>query len=116
MTEELKSCPHCGNTLIDYWDEANGFYYCKDCGLCGPRAKDKAEAAKKWNGLPRKLKWTKEKPTQNGWYWYKGCDGIKDIVDVDIKEDNVSFMDFPGAQSLELMNGEWCGPIPEPED
>ena len=54
MSEGLKCCPHCGNTQIDYWEEADGFFYCEPCGLCGPRAKDRTEAAKKWNALPRR--------------------------------------------------------------
>ena len=112
----ISSCPFCGNTQIDYWDETDGFFYCEACGLCGPRAHDKILAADRWNGLPRRLKWTREKPTKNGWYWWRtgGDCNLRGIVSVCIETD---IMVLAGSYKyLSQTTGEWAGPIPEPEE
>lgn len=112
MMEEISMlpCPFCGNTQIDYWDETDGFYYCEKCGLCGPRAHDKILAADRWNGLPRRLKWTREKPTQEGWYWLKE-EGRHAVV----KMTAGGMISEPYVRHVNEVDGEWAGPIPEPE-
>ena len=116
MQIKLKSCPNCDNTQIDYWDEADGFYYCEPCGLCGPRAKDRTEAASKWNSLPRKLKWTKEKPKEHGWYRVKIP--TKDITIVLIKNEMIETIG--GRYILHEFCRDlyqlWSDPIPEPTE
>jgi len=110
----MSPCPHCGNTQIDYWDETDGFYYCEKCGLCGPRAHDKILAADRWNGMPRHLKWTKEKPTKDGYYWYKDKITMQMIAFVDASTEAVEFFVFPEETCLDALDGEWAGPIQEP--
>lgn len=107
---QLASCPHCGNTQIDFWDEADDFYYCEKCGLCGPRAHDKILAADRWNALPRRLPWTQEKPTVEGMYWCRCIDPCRRIAGP------ANVMYYTHGCTLIEMYDEFAGPIPEPEE
>ena len=59
------------------------------------------------------MKWTKERPTKTGYYWY-----------FDVADPQICFIDdgrvyFTGdevSDDVEVLGGEWAGPIPEPED
>ena len=113
-------CPFCGNEQIDFWDETDGFFYCEKCGLCGPRAHDRILAADRWNGLPRRLRWTKKKPTQEGYYWYKDKQTSQIIALITTLDNELivhaanRYANYP-VRMVDL-NGEWAGPIPEPEE
>lgn len=58
------------------------------------------------------MKWTKERPEVDGWYWFF------DVADPEIVEvkDNHVYWTRSGDCSLDELDGEWSGPIPEPED
>ena len=78
MLEKLKPCPVCGHAPEhprDFFDcdGENVFYVgCdnKDCPAdIGIIHEDVEEAAHIWNAIPRPLRWTKEPPTDPGWYF-----------------------------------------------
>lgn len=56
MSEVLKPCPDCNNTVIELCvdDDGEVLYRCESCGFCSPWAKNAVEAKQKWNSLPRK--------------------------------------------------------------
>ena len=64
-----------------------------------------------------KMKWTKEKPKSEGWYWLKQKDSF-DNRGYFIRVEYVRWYD----KKLCIMNwaipdnAEWAGPIPEPEE
>jgi len=120
MEEELKilPCPFCGNNEIQWWNKPYEFYHCNRCGMDGPTATDKILAADRWNGLPRRLRWTREKPTVPEFYWYKSDGGVLEIG-MTFEVHGKSYVHFAGeedAHLLELVDGWWAGPIPEPEE
>jgi len=53
--------------------------------------------------------WTKNKPTEPGWYWYKRMGGDVDIVYVRWYGKKLCIMNWEIAD-----DAEWAGPIPEP--
>lgn len=70
------------------------------------------------------MKWTKEKPTKTGWYWYQNV-GFKfsypTIVQVSYYGTKLA-IDWESTynghyeyQVDKLKDDFWCGPIPEPE-
>lgn len=68
-----------------------------------------------------RLKWTKEKPTEPGWYWYKGhAPGFKLeapwIVLIESEAGELAAR-WPvnGYRYVDHMKGEWCGPLEVPE-
>jgi hypothetical protein len=75
------------------------------------------------------MNWTKTKPTQTGWYWYRGKYDAKSIaVQPVVTHVNIEgslsgyyervpyawqpFMDYDGE--LNDFTGEWAGPIEPP--
>ena len=56
MPEELKPCPYCNSTAIEFLKDVEGavVYCCRSCGLCGPLGENAIEAEQKWNSLLRK--------------------------------------------------------------
>ena len=48
MTDTLKPCPFCGDTLMEY-QELQDAVYCDNCFACGPFAATKREAEAEWN-------------------------------------------------------------------
>ena len=56
----------------------------------------------------RALTWTREKPTEPGWYWLKVGSGNGTIM-------RVSAFDIRDARFGTAVEFEWAGPIPEPE-
>lgn len=61
------------------------------------------------------MKWTKELPTEPGWYWYRN-----EFVEPEVKLLYTRFGTmyvFEGiyATTVQSMTGEWCR-VPEPED
>ena len=61
-------------------------------------------------------RWTKEKPTVAGWYWFRGPAHEADSFIVQI--DEVGQFQWPdgGFQEVTLTKGEWAGPIQQPEN
>lgn len=62
------------------------------------------------------MKWTKEKPTQPGWYWWRDKYS-SDIVHV--TEDSgmlVVKLGFDIEDFIIDLSGEWAGPICPPEE
>ena len=62
------------------------------------------------------LKWTKQKPTHAGWYWYRGQTHEEEPLIVQV--DHAGQFQWPdgGFQEVTLTKGEWAGPIDLPED
>lgn len=71
------------------------------------------------------MKWTRNKPTQTGWYWYRNNDIQPAVIHVNISGSLsgygdtrpyafLPFMDYD--QPLDAFPGEWCGPLPAPND
>lgn len=113
ISEKLKPCPVCGHTNPQY--EYGIHVICPSCGLSFPT--DEEHAAEVWNSLPRKLHWTKEKPTQEGWFWHRRDKRDEVVIIVEIVNilDKLSAVFGKTAYPLDtLPNGEWAGPIPLP--
>lgn len=111
MSEELKPCPGCGEKglleIFGYSSASSFAICCGDCGMRSPTTgRTKSEAITIWNALPRRLRWTKEKPTKQGWYWCRHEDGGIHIGCF------MAARDYPGYGEGVI---EWAGPIPEPE-
>lgn len=127
MEEELMPCPACGHTNLEIIEcEENppsSYVRCDYCGLqTGPTNEFSPDVVTEWNalprregkdifqplsfhpGLPRRLKWTKEKPETPGLYLWRFNREAK-IVLLEILE---------GVRPED--GGEWAGPIPEPEE
>ena len=63
----------------------------------------------------RAMKWTKERPTESGWYWFRDTTfGVTSVLEVKIHRDK-SIRIGP-CYDGEITRGEWAGPIPEPEE
>jgi hypothetical protein len=62
------------------------------------------------------LRWTTQKPTQAGWYWYRGQAHEEEPFIVQV--DRAGQFQWPdgGFQEVTLAKGEWAGPIEPPED
>jgi len=119
MSEITKQpCPFCGCPTVDLlrsFTNATWSVRCDACHMFGPDSEDKNAAVERWNALPRRLRWTREKPTKNGWYWWRtgGDCNLRGIVSVCIETD---IMVLAGSYKyLSQTTGEWAGPIPEPE-
>lgn len=105
MNIKLKPCPHCGST--DLQIDWNGVYECHfvrcfNCHMQGPEIYGKNKAAGCWNALPRHLRWTKEPPTEEGWYWFRNLSKPQIVHTSGIKNRKPHPAD------------EWAGPIQEP--
>jgi len=61
-------------------------------------------------------RWTKGKPTEAGWYWFRGLAHEADPFIVQV--DEVGQFQWPdgGFQEVTLAKGEWAGPIQPPEE
>lgn len=65
--------------------------------ICG-----KEKAAEYWNALPRPLRWTKEPPTEPGWYWFRNLS-------------RPQIVPMNGMKTCKPHPAdEWAGPIQEP--
>ncbi len=61
-------------------------------------------------------RWTFNKPTVAGWYWFRGEAHEADPFIVQV--DEVGQFQWPdgGYQEVKLAKGEWAGPIQLPEE
>ena len=116
MSEELKPCPACGSCVLKV-NHYTCIVECQSCGLRGPFDRESPEKA--WNALPRRLRWTKEKPTEPGWYLYRSKES-RSICEIHttygIPGLFCSILFGEEAIPLSKVDGEWAGPIPEPEE
>lgn len=68
------------------------------------------------------MKWTKEPPYREGWYWIKLFFEFRTeirIVNVQYLvtgSNELYFTDGDGIYDVDHTSAEWSGPIPEPED
>ena len=121
-------CPHCGSNncnveIIKYTDATWRYYgYCYDCETCGPSVPEsegvgiaEVKAAERWNALPRRLKWTREKPTESGEYKFRNKKDGECFADVNIEEGTVLLYGLEVIADFDELVGEWAGPIQEPE-
>ena len=62
------------------------------------------------------MKWTKEKPSKEGYYWYMESN-TAEIVEIAIfpREIIVWCIAQEYANPIEVFNGEWYGPLEVPE-
>lgn len=70
------------------------------------------------------LKWTKELPTKEGYYWFKNQVGEYEIVEIEIAKDGKIWVWWFGTDDCQLAIsekhakcswiGEWYGPIEPP--
>ena len=68
------------------------------------------------DAMPRRLRWTKEKPTAPGWYWFRsGEQGFPRFI-VFIKGFSKRGLLLTSGNKRCYLEGEWAGPIPEPEE
>ena len=113
MSEELKPCPICGGLSVGYYyeDDNEVSVLCHACLFETHYHRTEKSAARKWNALPRRLRWTKEKPTEKGWYWLKE-EGRHAVV----KMTAGGMISEPYVRHVNDVDGEWAGPIPEPEE
>jgi hypothetical protein len=67
-----------------------------------------------------RLTWTHEKPTVPGWYWHRVqyqsnpeayLSRVREVL-----EYNVGGLFVVGYGDVQSMNGEWAGPIEQPEE
>ena len=61
-----------------------------------------------------KLKWTKEPPTVDGFYWWRS-DLFDDELHRVVFEDGFVSSNSMGDGELEDWGGQWYGPIPSEE-
>lgn len=74
------------------------------------------------------MKWTREKPTVPGWYWYReprrvGTDEDPQWLDPECVRVRINpggaFAGFQGSDSEDFVadcHGEWAGPLSPPEE
>lgn len=107
---ELKPCPACGKPVEleggQSWHDQHCFLIkCYECGCSRVSDTDKDECVRRWNAMPRHLRWTQEPPTEPGYYWLRQAStkGLVQIVRACGEELPYSWED-----------AEWAGPIQEP--
>ena len=92
-----KPCPECEAISLEYKfaDPENALKSLKDLDV---------------------LKWTKELPTQEGWYWNKEINYKPECVKVDITANGEFYVLYDEEmQNVKRFGGEWYGPIEPPE-
>ena len=138
----MEFCPFCGwNNVAVQWMTVcfacnksclNNFpgwqCICRDCRTTGPLKEDPKDAIVAWNAIPRKLRWTDERPKQEGCYWCRLKGGrscyLFSVSPYDeINNKLCAKLSYPKVGILckefvdsEFFNAfEWAGPIPTPE-
>jgi hypothetical protein len=64
------------------------------------------------------MRWTNIKPTQEGWYWYRTVSRLGNhCAKIEFDENNKLHARIMCADYfIDNLDGEWAGPIPEPEE
>lgn len=57
--------------------------------------------------------WTTEKPTVEGWYWWRGESDLNELICWVGRDGGVLFIAF-APSTTRIMGGEWAGPLPLP--
>lgn len=122
----LKPCPCCGETKpLFFYEYPTGAFTvcCGNCGMRGPATGySKDGAIRTWNALPRRLQWTREKLTRDGFYWCRFrhpnvMHHLVAMVLINAKGRYGVTIGSSDAHDIDSYDdGEWAGPIPEPED
>ena len=107
----LLPCPMCG-------DDSVGYYYdedenerelcsicCRNCQFETKQFRSEKMAEHTWNTMPRNLKWTKEPPTKEGWYWHHVNPSFGTVIE---------FFDPELSDGKFHEGDDWAGPIPMP--
>ena len=122
MSEITKQpCPFCGCTTVDLlrsYATATWSVRCDACHMVGPDSGNEDCAVERWNAMPRRLRWTKEKPTTCDFYWYRSEGGSIEIgiIYEDIMGSlAIHFAGEKHPHEFRFVDGWWAGPIPEPE-
>lgn len=102
MSEKLKPCPGCGCTHLHFEIGIFRVSCGGDCLMKGPKKDSMEDAIAAWNALPRPLRWTKELPTEPGWYWFRNLSKPQIVHLNGVKDRKPHPAD------------EWAGPIQEP--
>jgi hypothetical protein len=61
-------------------------------------------------------RWSNDKPTRAGWYWFRGQAHEADPFIVLVDEAGQFQWPDGGFQEVPLAKGEWAGPIEEPDE
>lgn len=56
MSDDLKSCPHCGSENVHVGMRCD-YVVCGDCFMTGPNGQPEEAAVELWNSLPRRGKY-----------------------------------------------------------
>ena len=124
MLEKLKPCPVCGHAPEhprDFFDcdGENVFYVGCDNEDCpadiGIIHEDVEEAAHMWNAIPRPLRWTKEPPTEPGFYWYRN-EEVEGVIQICKSVKGLYIMCHGFSEEYDIPVGEWAGAIQEPAE
>ena len=119
--EVILPCPACGGDVKisggDEWHNQHSFFIECQCGVCRVGDTVREDCIKRWNALPRALRWTKETPNVAGkMYLAKGLDLIVYILKT-IEGNGVLYAQLPDGKECQLFFFfEWAGPIPEPSE
>ena len=66
-----------------------------------------------------KMNWTNERPTQRGWYWFRGTPGLPlGQYDGILQIDNSGQAQLNGKAGwwpFERFEGQWAGPVEQPK-
>lgn len=69
------------------------------------------------------MKWTDEKPTVPGWYWQRFGTSKNDPISIrhvfisdELYPGTPCFLMYMKICPVDIVQGQWAGPIPEPED
>ena len=128
MPIKILPCPYCGNKEPELeilpTTDCRQRIMCRECITIGPLiiGEDfeavRIQAIEAWNALPRRLRWTKERPTEEGVYWYRD-EFLTPFTLTRVFRDREKKMKVYGVRIIGTLNlyempGEWAGPIPEP--
>lgn len=123
---ELKPCPACGKPVAleggkSWHDQYRFLIKCYECGCSRVADTEKDECVRRWNALPRPLRWTKEPPTEPGYYWYEEDHENQPVYvfrGAPLHGKTTLYAQFFGegdvVHKVSEMSGKWAGPIQEP--
>ena len=118
MPEVILPCPACGGAVEisggDEWHNQHSFFIECQCGVCRVGDTVREDCIKRWNALPRALRWTNEPPKVAGWYWWRTSKG-QNVNTIQVwSRSGVLGYCFDTEFITALDRGEWAGPIPPP--